>query len=160
MAAKKKTAKPISSFDDLDAAGIGVGYQPFAADAVAPMETPAEPERTWGAVAKDVGVSALKGAIAVPESIVGMADLLSGGRAGKVLEDVGFRPGEAKAILDEQYSDKQKQAFQSVSQAEGFTGKMAQRWQTPVSSVIPGGSAPLMGMGGVIWHDTRRACLV
>ena len=115
MAAKKKTAKPISSFDDLDAAGIGVGYQPFVADAAAPMETPAEPERTWGAVAKDVGVSALKGAIAVPEAAVGMADLLSGGRAGKVLEDVGFRPGEAKAILDEQYSDKQKQAFQSVT---------------------------------------------
>lgn len=158
MAAKKKTAKPISSFDDLDAAGIGVGYQPFAADAVAPMEAPAEPERTWGAVAKDVGVSALKGAIAVPEAAVGMADLLSGGRAGKVLEDVGFRPGEAKAILDEQYSDKQKQAFQSVSQAEGFTGKMGAALANP--SVIGHTlveSAPLMGMGGVIGRGVMAA---
>ena len=61
MAVKKKTAKPISSFDDLDAAGIGVGYQPFAADAAAPMETPAEPERTLGTAAKDSLVQMAEG---------------------------------------------------------------------------------------------------
>ncbi|OZA55716.1 MAG: hypothetical protein B7X79_13910 [Acidovorax sp. 17-64-282] len=62
MAAKKITAKPLSSFDDLDAAGIGVGYQPFDADAVAPMETPAEPEnRTWGQAVGDTVVQLAEG---------------------------------------------------------------------------------------------------
>ena len=44
---------------------------------------PAKP-RSWGAVATDVGISALKGAIAVPEAVVGIADLATGGQAGKL----------------------------------------------------------------------------
>ncbi|AFU45879.1 hypothetical protein C380_10890 [Acidovorax sp. KKS102] len=131
-------------YPDMDRATLAgaLGYK---------MPEPPAPDRTWGAVAKDVGVSALKGAIAVPEAFVGMADLLSGGVAGKALEDAGFRPGDAKAILNEQYSDKQKQAFQAVSQADGFMGKMGAALANP--SVIGHTlveSAPLMGMGGVI----------
>ena len=48
----------------------------------------------------DPGISALKGAISVPEAAVGVADMLTGGRAGKAAEELGFRPKEAKNILD------------------------------------------------------------
>ena len=46
--------------------------------------------------AKDTGVSLLKGAVAVPEAVVGLADIPTGGRVGKFLENeggvLGFRP--------------------------------------------------------------------
>lgn len=47
---------------------------------------------------KDTGISALKGAVAVPELAVGIImDVMSDGATGKTLEEtVGFRPKEAK----------------------------------------------------------------
>lgn len=115
------------------------------------LPEPKAPERSWAGVAKDVGITALKGAISVPEAAVGMADLFSGGQAGKALAEVGFRPGEAKQILSEFYSDKQKQAFRNVEQADGVMGTMAAALQNP--SVIAhsiGESLPSMLAGGVI----------
>ena len=45
--------------------------------------------------AGDYGLTAVKGAIGVPETVVGLADMVTGGYAGKALEQLGFRPEEA-----------------------------------------------------------------
>ncbi|WP_213956356.1 PLxRFG domain-containing protein [Variovorax sp. dw_954] len=119
----------------------------IGAQKVAP---PAEP-RTLLRTAGDVGISALKGAISVPEAAVGLADLATGGYAGKAAEAVGFRPKEAKAMLDDMYSDQQKQAFKNVNDAQGFGGKFVAALQNPsviAHSVVE--SLPSMAAGGVV----------
>ena len=124
------------------------------------LEQPAQAPMTGrGAAgwAKDLGISALKGAIAVPEAAVGLADMVSGGRAGKALEEVGFRPAEAKAILDEQYTDQTKQALGNVQKAEGVMGTLGAVIDNP--SVIPlavAESVPLMGGGGAVAQGVMR----
>lgn len=124
------------------------------------LEQPAQaptPGRGAAGWAKDLGISALKGAIAVPEAAVGLADMVSGGRAGKALEEVGFRPAEAKAILDEQYTDQTKQALGNVQKAEGVMGTLGAVIDNP--SVIPlavAESVPLMGGGGAVAQGLMR----
>ncbi|CAN7467799.1 PLxRFG domain-containing protein [Variovorax sp. LjRoot175] len=93
-------------------------------------EAPVEP-RSWARVAGDVGISAAKGVIGAGEALVGVADLATGGYAGKGMEAVGYRPKEAKAMLDDLYSDQQKQAFKNVSDAPGFGGKFVAALENP-----------------------------
>jgi GGDEF domain-containing protein len=79
-----------------------------------------EPETTLSDRAKDAGITALKGIIAVPETAVGLADIPTGGRIGKTLQENGVDFKRAKDILSEEYSPAQKKAFQNVQEAEGF----------------------------------------
>jgi len=93
----------------------------------------------------------VQGAISVPEAVVGLADIPTGGRVGKALEEVGYKPNEAKQFLTEKFSDEQKAANQAVSDADGFIDKSIAAIQNPrsiVSAVTQ--SAPLMGAGGVV----------
>lgn len=89
---------------------------------VAPTEAaPVEKtERTFGGTLKDIGISALSGAIGLPQSVVGLLDIPTGGAIGKGLESLGYRPEEAKKFLKEEYSPAQKEAFKQVSEAKGF----------------------------------------
>lgn len=124
---------------------------------VEPPPPPPVPRTFMGTVA-DTGISALKGAIAVPEAAVGLADMATGGEVGKTLEGVGFRPGEAKKILDEQYSPAQKAANEQVQKAEGLwnTFKAAVKNPSVVAhSVVE--SLPLMGAGGVLGRGMMMA---
>ena len=66
----------------------------------------------------DPAISLLKSAIAVPETAVGLADIAAGGYAGKLAEKAGFRPKEAKNILNELYSPEQRAANYNVEQAD------------------------------------------
>ena len=76
--------------------------------------------------AGDLGLSLLSGAVAVPEMAVGLADLASGGRAGKFLENeggtVGFRPKPAREAVNEWHSDATKEAQRKFQEAEGLGG--------------------------------------
>jgi N12 class adenine-specific DNA methylase len=115
------------------------------------LSGPAAEGRTLGGTAKDIGITALKSAIGVPEVAVGLADLVSGGQAGKLAEEYGFRPKEAKAMLDEGYSPSQKEAFRKVQAAEGLGDTFMAAVQNPSvigHSVVE--SLPLMGAGGVV----------
>lgn len=82
----------------------------------------AEPKKSSLArrVLGDTGISALKGAVGLTEVPVGIADILTGGNAGKALEGIGYRPKEAKAALDEYFSPEQKAANQYVQEGDGF----------------------------------------
>lgn len=101
--------------------------------------------------AGDLGLGLAKGIIGVPEALVGVADLPTLGYAGKVAEGLGFRPKEAKAMLDEFKSPEQKAADAKVQQADGFFPTLGAMVQNP--STIAGAaleSAPSMLGGGLI----------
>lgn len=110
-----------------------------------------QPETSLARRAGDVGISALKSAIGVPEFAVGLADIATGGRAGKVAEDIGFRPKEARDFLDTFLSPAQQEANRAVSEAKGFLPTVGAALQNPstiahtaIESLGP------MGAGGVI----------
>lgn len=104
----------------------------------------------------DTGISLLKGAISVPEAIVGLADIPTGGIAGKAAEQAGFRPKEAKATLDEYLSPEQKAANAKVQAAEGFFGTTGAMLENP-STILQTGleSVPAMLGGGVVARGAR-----
>jgi hypothetical protein len=109
-------------------------------------------------VVGDTGVSLLKGAIAVPEAAVGLADLVTGGEAGRAAQEAGFRPAEARQILDDYYSPEQKAANRAVQEAEGITGKLGAAVTNPstiVHSAVE--SVPLMLGGGVAARGLMKA---
>ncbi|MHB1260325.1 MAG: 2'-5' RNA ligase family protein [Thermoplasmatota archaeon] len=83
---------------------------------VPPEDTVTGPARLAG----DVITTAVKGAVGIPEAVVGLADIPTGGRVGKRLEDVGFRPGEAGDILESWYSDHLKGGKKEVADADGL----------------------------------------
>lgn len=106
-------------------------------------------ERTAKSTAIDAGVTALKAAIGLPESFVGLVNIPTMGYAGKILKDMGYNPGEAKAILDTYLSEAQQVANRKVSEAEGFFPTVGAALQNPsviASSVAE--SLPQM-LGGV-----------
>ena len=104
--------------------------------------------------AKNLGLSLAKGAIAVPEAAVGLADIATGGRAGKFLENeggaFGFRPEQAKAFLSDQHTDGYKAKQQEFQQADGIIDKAGVALSNPsliANTVVE--SLPAMGAGGV-----------
>lgn len=153
--AKKKPETRQPTLDDL----ISSGYR-YTSIEEPPAEPEAQPEKSSFArrALGDTGVALLKGAIGVPEAAVGMADLVSGGEAGRLAEQAGFRPKEAKAILDTYLSPEQQAANQAVQQADGFMAKMGAAVTNP--SVIWQGaveSAPSMLGGAAVARGVMAA---
>jgi len=100
---------------------------------------------------QDGTVTAVKGAVSVPEMAVGLADLVSGGHAGKYLEEAGFRPEEAKQFLDSLKTWEQQQADGQVHGAEGFWDTLAEVAENPSTAATAiGESIPAMLSGGLI----------
>ncbi len=121
-----------------------------------------EPKRGFGGWARDIGATAVKGAIAVPEMVVGLADIPTGGRVGKFLENeggaVGFRPKQAKEIVNEWHSDATKEAQRKFQEADGFWDKAATAVQNPsLIATAVGESIPSMLAGGVMGRGALAA---
>lgn len=107
--------------------------------------------RTLLGTLQDVGVTALKGAVGLPQAAVGLADIVTLGRAGKALESVGFRPGEAQTALDSMFSPAQQAANRQVQQADGFVETAKAALQNPSTiAVAAGESLPQMLAGGAV----------
>ena len=109
-----------------------------------------EPEgRTVLGAVGDIGVSAVKGAVGLVQAGVGLADIPTGGRVVKAIEDyTPIQLEETQKILEDWYSDPQKKAFQEVAETEGFfptVGAMLERPSTILQAGIE--SAPSM-IGG------------
>ena len=117
-----------------------------------------EEGRTLGGTLKDVGITALKGAVGLPQSIVGLADIPTFGRASKLLESAGFRPAEAQKILEQEFSPAQQEAMKAVSQAEGFLPTLKEAIKHPsVPLQMLGESLPQMIGGGLAARGLRAA---
>lgn len=97
--------------------------QPSAANPFDQFDAPEPPPSSALRRLGDLGIAAVQGAIAVPEAVVGLADLVTGGKAGKLAERVGFRPKEAKDILSDLSSPELKAAKQKFQQADGVLDK-------------------------------------
>ena len=106
------------------------------------------PDRTLSGTALDIGVTALKGMIGLPEAFVGLADIPSLGRAGKALEDIGYKPAEAKKILDTYLSEAQQAANRKVQKTKGFFPTIQASLENPSTiATAVGESIPQM-LGG------------
>lgn len=118
------------------------------------IKPPAEP-KGFGGHLRDTGLSLLKGAIAVPESVVGLADIPTGGAVGKFLENeggsVGFRPAQAREFLSEQHTDRYKEQQREFQDADGVLAKAGVALSNPslVTNVVTE-SAPSMIGGGAL----------
>ncbi|WP_437883522.1 hypothetical protein [Pseudomonas sp. LRF_L74] len=120
---------------------------------------PEEPQESSSIIRRavgDTGLSLLKGAIAIPETVVGLADIPTGGRVGKSLEELGFRPREAREMLDDFYSPEQKAANARVQEADGFVDTASAMLSNP-STIIHTGveAAPSMLAGGIAGRTIR-----
>lgn len=116
----------------------------------APAAPPPEPSSLLRR-AGDLGLSAIKGAIAIPETAIGLADLVTGGAAGRGAEAIGIRTKEAKEQLDYYMSPEQQAASRRVSEAKGFlptAGAMLSNPSTILQTAVE--SAPSMLAGGGI----------
>lgn len=112
------------------------------------------PARGFKGWAQDVAATAVKGAIGVPEMLVGLADIPTGGRVGKFLENeggaVGFRPKQAKEMVNDWHSDATKEAQRKFQQADGFVDKAVTAIQNPSNIFVSvGESIPSMLAGGL-----------
>ena len=105
-------------------------------------------ERTVGGTAKDVGITLLKGAIGLPEAMVGLLDLPTMGYAGKLLEQAGFKPKEAKEILDTYLSEAQQAANRKVKEAQGFLPTVKAAIQNPSTIFTTAGESLPQIFGG------------
>lgn len=116
------------------------------------------PERGLKGWAQDIGATAVKGFIGAPEIAVGLADMVTGGRAGRAAEGLGLRFKEAREIANEWHSEATKEAQRQYQQAEGVTGKAAAALQNPsVIATAVGESLPQMLAGGLIGRGLMLA---
>lgn len=92
-----------------------------------------------------------QGVIGLGETAVGIADLATGGHAGRALEGIGYRPEDTKEIIREYLSPEYREAEAEVGKAEGFIGTGVAMLENP--STIAGTvaeSVPLMLGGGAV----------
>lgn len=97
--------------------------------------------------AQDAAVSGVSGSIGALEFPVGVADLLTMGRAGKALEDIGFRPKEGREIVEGWYTPEQQAANKKVQEADGFFGVAGEAISNP-SVILQEGVKALPSMIG------------
>ena len=121
-----------------------------------------EPTRSAGDFARDAAAWGLKGAIGIPEAAVGLADLVTGGKAGKVLENeggsFGLRFKQAKEVVNDLHSDAYKLRQQQLQDADGILEKGKVAIANP--SLVVGGiveSLPSMIAGGAVGRGLLAA---
>ena len=120
----------------------------FAALAHDNVENLAEIERTVLGTAGDIGVTALKGAIGLPQAFVGLADIPTFGYVGKGLDAIGIRFNDAQAIASGMYSPAQQRANRAVQSADGFVDTLGAALSNPSTiATTVGESLPQM-LGG------------
>lgn len=105
----------------------------------------------------DPVITAAKGTIAVPEFLVGVADLLSKGKAGKAVQDAGINFKDFKGRLDTLYTDEQKEANRKTAQAEGFLDTIGTALENPstITHAVTE-SIPSMLSGGAVGRLIKR----
>ena len=135
-------------FDQFDAPSANP-FDQF--DAPAAPEQP-KPSSLARRALGDTAVSLAKGVVGTGDAAVGLADLATGGYAGKALSDAtGFNPKATKAALDSLYSPEQQKANQAVQGAEGFgntLGAIARNPSVALQAIAE--SAPAMLGGGAV----------
>lgn len=112
--------------------------------------TPPVADKGFLGHAKDLGLSAVKSAIAVPETAVGLGDIITGGKTGQAAERLGFRPKDAKSFVSEFHTDKYKEQQQDFQNADGVIDKLGVAVENPslIGNAVTESIAPMLA-GGV-----------
>ena len=105
-------------------------------------------DRSISDVAVDSGITFLKGAIGLPEAFVGLADIPTRGALGKLLENAGYKPKEASAILDTYLSEAQQAANRKVKEAQGLLPTVQTALQNPSTILTSIGESVPQMIGG------------
>lgn len=136
------TAKPVQN-KPLVADVEGFQFDPSTAKAV---------NKGFSGHARDLGASLMGGLAAVPDVAVGIADLYSGGRAGKAIDNLSdnFKLGEAQKHWQDQKTDMAKVQSQEFADAEEVVDKTKVALSNPsmlANAVVE--SLPSMAVGGL-----------
>lgn len=117
----------------------------------------AEPKTSFSDDLSDLRTSLDKGVLAIPQALIGLADIPTGGRVGKWLQEQGVDPSAAIKAFDEgYYSEGHKAKQQAFSEAEGVLAKTAQALKNPGligQTVVE--SAPAVLLGGLAARGLR-----
>lgn len=105
-------------------------------------------ERTITGTLGDVGVTALKGAVGLPQAFVGITNILTGGLTGRAVESSGVRFEDAQKFLDTLYSPAQQRANLAVSEAQGFVDTLTTMISNPSTIATTVGEAVPQMLGG------------
>lgn len=111
--------------------------------------------------AQDIGASLMGGLAAVPDTLVGLADMYTEGRVGKAIDDnLGdfYKLGDAQKYWQDQKTDVAKQQQQQFHDADGIVDKTKIALQNP--SMIANAaveSLPSMFLGGALGKVTKIA---
>ncbi len=144
------TAKPVDS--PSGAKSDGFTFDPSTAK---------EDKKGVNGHAQDIGASLMGGLAAVPDTLVGLADMYTEGRAGKAIDDnLGdfYKLGDAQKYWQDQKTDVAKQQQQQFHDAEGIVDKTKVALQNP--SMIANAaveSLPSMFLGGALGKATKIA---
>lgn len=100
---------------------------------------------------QDLALTGLKSATHVAEIPVGLASLVSGGAAGKAVEDAGIRFKDARDAIDAAMSPEQRAAAKAVDDADGFMDTLNTALDNPrVIGHAIAESVPSMLAGGLV----------
>jgi len=144
------TAKPVDTASDVKSDGFT--FDPSTAK---------EDKKGIKGHAQDVGASLMGGLAAVPDTLVGLADMYTEGRAGKAIDDNlsdFYKLGNAQKYWQDQKTDVAKQQQQQFHDAEGIVDKTKVALQNP--SMIANAaveSLPSMFLGGALGKATKIA---
>lgn len=136
------TAKPVQNKSQV-AEVDGFQFDPSTAKAV---------NKGFSGHARDLGASLMGGLAAVPDIAVGVADLYTGGRAGKAVDNLSdnFKLGQAQKYWQDQKTDQAKVQSQQFSDAEGIIDKTKVALSNPsmIANTVTE-SLPSMAVGGL-----------
>ena len=137
------------SLEDAKLFTQGPGFRRTVAEQIPESIEPVEPERTVLGTAADIGITGLQTAVGVAETLTGLADIPTGGLAGKALEEAGVKFQETQEILQAAKSPAQQAAERRVEEAEGFLGTAGAALENPsvIADVVAKSAGQLL-IGG------------
>lgn len=109
-------------------------------------------DKGFGGHVRDLGASLMGGLASVPDVAVGVADIYSGGRAGKAVDNLSenFKLGDGRKYWQDQKTDHAKVQSQEFADAEGIIDKTKVALSNPsmiANTVVE--SLPSMALGGL-----------
>jgi len=146
---KPEVQKPVdTAISDADLSATEEAFQRAKKFAAELYNSPIE---TYRKSAEDLSLAMGKGLIGIPEFITGIADMASGGKVGKSLEDNGVNFQEAKDWLTSRQTS-EEQAIAKEREAEPtFGGTVRQMAMHPLSTLnVAAESLPASYVGGRI----------
>jgi len=91
-----------------------------------------EPERTALGTMGDILVTGAKGVVGTGEAVMGLADIATLGRSGKIAEKyLGYDPEQTHRILSSLYSPAQQEANKKVEETKGFVNTVSAMLRNP-----------------------------